>query len=991
MRTRFIYTLALLFCASIIKVNAQANSVLLKDGAGTLISSHNSIGNAYAAIPGTLTQPYIIEIDVTYTGSVETYPITFVAKTGASAVNTITLRPTLGVTSLTIQTTIAVANSGVFVLNDADWVVIDGRPGGTGNTSALVFSNLSVAANGNTVVFINGACNNVMRNCIVLNATTTGTGRGIFLAASANNVSGNSNNLFKYVSLIGGRYMFNSSGTALNANTENVIFGCSFQNSVFASFWGQAGTKKVTFDSCSFSATTPVGSGLYFGILYDSQTDSAIIKNNRFYDFQHTGTGEFKYISVRTVTGVNFTDVQNNFFSLMTGNFAQTNIGLVGFAGTDAHARVIHNSFRVGGVQTAAGTNGAVNSSALVLSSTSALSGYEIRNNLFVNERTGGTNVQHVGFNVTNAAPSFTIQDNTYNSTSGDLARWTTTAYNTIAGWQGVVPGGEPNANNAAFSYVSNNDLHLSTPTNTNLLAPQVSGITTDIDGAARPLSTYRGADEPITGPVIFVNSGAICFGDSFTITPSGATNYTYSGGSAVVSPTVSTNYTVTGDNSAIAISVVTVYTLPIVSASSGSICAGDIYTMSVNGANSYSVNGVAENSFTFSPSSTNTYSITGEDTHGCLSSNTAVASITVNSLPVINVNSGAVCMGNSFTIVPSGALNYSYSGGSSVVNPTVNTNYTVTGEDANLCLNTAVSSVSVLALPTISVNSGSICAGDYFTIIALGNAISYTFSSGGSNVNPPSNENYTVTGKDANGCQNTAISSVTVISLPNVSVNSGAVCVGNSFTIIPTGAINYTYSGGSNVVTPTANENYTITGTGSNGCKNTAISSVTAIALPLVSLASANSSVCLNEPAVTLSGSPVGGTYSGTNVSSSVFTPVSTGTFAPTYSYTNPNTGCSNTASVSIVVSACTGLSENSHLSGLMVYPNPTESRINIELNNGLEKRIMLIDITGKIVYETKTASNFETVDLTNFSSGVYILHIQSDTQNKMVKIIKQ
>jgi len=49
--------------------------------------------------------------------------------------------------------------------------------------------------------------------------------------------------------------------------------------------------------------------------------------------------------------------------------------------------------------------------------------------------------------------------------------------------------------------------------------------------------------------PTIAVSSGTICKGQSFTITPSGASTYTYSSGSAVVSPTLTTTYSVTGTN----------------------------------------------------------------------------------------------------------------------------------------------------------------------------------------------------------------------------------------------------------------------------------------------------------------------------------------------------------------------------------------------------------------------------------------------------------
>ena len=49
--------------------------------------------------------------------------------------------------------------------------------------------------------------------------------------------------------------------------------------------------------------------------------------------------------------------------------------------------------------------------------------------------------------------------------------------------------------------------------------------------------------------PTIAVSSGTICKGQSFTITPSGASTYTYSSGSSVVSPTLTTSYSVTGTN----------------------------------------------------------------------------------------------------------------------------------------------------------------------------------------------------------------------------------------------------------------------------------------------------------------------------------------------------------------------------------------------------------------------------------------------------------
>ncbi len=335
--------------------------------------------------------------------------------------------------------------------------------------------------------------------------------------------------------------------------------------------------------------------------------------------------------------------------------------------------------------------------------------------------------------------------------------------------------------------------------------------------------------------PIINVNSGAICLGKTFTIIPTGATTYTYSNGTNVVAPTSNSNYTITGtdingcSNTTGAICSVTVNGLPNISVNSGAICAGNSFTIIPSGALTYTYSG---GSNIVSPSSTTNYSVNGTDVNGCKSSTSAISSITVNALPNISVNSGTICPGNSFTMTPSGALTYTYSSGSDVVSPTISTNYSITGTDANGCTNliSAISSVTVSAPPNIIVNSGTICPGNSFTITPTG-ALTYTYSSGSDIVSPTTTTDYTVTGTDANGCVNLigAISSVTVNAPPNITVNSGTVCLGNPFTITPSGASTYTYSSGSNIVYPTSATDYTVTGTDANGCVNLigAISSV--------------------------------------------------------------------------------------------------------------------------------------------------------------------
>lgn len=196
---------------------------------------------------------------------------------------------------------------------------------------------------------------------------------------------------------------------------------------------------------------------------------------------------------------------------------------------------------------------------------------------------------------------------------------------------------------------------------------------------------------------------------------------------------------------------------------------------------------------------------------------------------PAITANSGTICAGQSFTINPSGATSFSYTGGSAVVTPTTTTSYTVTGFDTPGCNGTAVSTVSVTALPTLTVNSGQICAGESFTITPTG-AATFTISDGNNSVvSPTTTTNYTVTGTSAEGCENSTVNTVTVNPLPIITVNSGTICAGQGFTISPSGASSYTISGGSSTIFPTTSGTYTVTGTSAEGCSgnSSAVSTV--------------------------------------------------------------------------------------------------------------------------------------------------------------------
>lgn len=487
--------LVLLFMA-IPFAKAQTNSVEVKDGLGAVISSHNSITAALASIPLSISQPYIIELTSSYTAANESYPITLLARSGASATNTITIRPAAGAGAKNLSS----ANQ-IFHFNDADYVYIDGREGGVGTGSSLTIM-CTATGSTSTILFDNGATYNKVSYCTIFHGSSSSAGRGVHFSTSVSNPSGNSYNTIEYCDITGGRYRINSSGTAANPNRKNTIKSVNIMNITFAGIWAQANTAGLVVDSCTFQNTTSTGNSGYF-ILFDSQLDTAIIRNSTFKDLQLSSqSSNAPSIYFRTgVSGNCYSIIYNNFISYEQGNTSATNLSGISFEGTNGYSsQIYNNTIKMGGVMGSVGTSGNVVSTCLKVSTTNA-STLDIKNNLFLNTRSGGNSgVLHTAMNFTNTATPINADFNTYNSTQGTLIRYGTTNYSNLATWQGFVPAGnEQNSNTTVVQTTSGSDLHLagSSIGDLSLIGSPISFITRDIDGQLRnPAMPYRGADE---------------------------------------------------------------------------------------------------------------------------------------------------------------------------------------------------------------------------------------------------------------------------------------------------------------------------------------------------------------------------------------------------------------------------------------------------------------------------------------------------------------
>ncbi len=338
-----------------------------------------------------------------------------------------------------------------------------------------------------------------------------------------------------------------------------------------------------------------------------------------------------------------------------------------------------------------------------------------------------------------------------------------------------------------------------------------------------------------------------------------------------------------------------------------------------------------------------------------CLNSATRTAiTVTVNPTPTISVNSGSICNGSTFTIIPSGASSYSYmnstTGSSCVINPSSSTNFSLTGISTAGCTGTAVSSITVGALPIININSStggpSLCSGSTATLFA-GGASTYAWVSGPNTstyaISPTVFTTYTVVGTSSLGCSASNTIAMGILTTPtvNISTGSSSICSGSSTILNASGANSYLWNTSATTssisVSPTATTIYTVTGT-TLSCSDTKTIAVNVIASPTISIASTASTICAGGSAtLTIIGSA--GSYSWNTGPTTTTLSVSP-TIATTYTAAGFNGSCyglaittiSISSSITVVASAanatiCSGESTTITSSGAATYTWSTGS----------------------------------------------------------------
>lgn len=415
---------------------------------------------------------------------------------------------------------------------------------------------------------------------------------------------------------------------------------------------------------------------------------------------------------------------------------------------------------------------------------------------------------------------------------------------------------------------------------------------------------------KPVPTATVSSNS-PVCNGGLLTLSALGGTAYTWSGPagfvgagqSAAINPVNAGNggsYTVivTAANSCTddAVTSVVINPTPPVTATGATVCSNQLMTLSANSGTGttylwtgpFGFTSTQQNPSVSNPVSsvhTGNYTVKVTSALGC--TNTAVANVTVTTLPqLVAANNGPKCDGANLNLngnsIPGGSYSWTGPAGfiSTLQNPVINQAGLTAGGVYNYyvalgpCIASATTAAIINPLPNPVINSNSpVCETKDLTLsVSAANILSYVwqgpagFSSntgvtGRSACSMQYSGLYFVTVVDVNSCAASTNLSVTIQPNPTISAVSSTVCYLSEAVLKGEGGVNYWwynpngfYANETNALiasaTNTAAVVYTVVGAALNTCTSTATATLNTLPLPkpYLTVTPSDNRICVNQ-----------------------------------------------------------------------------------------------------------------------------------------------
>ena len=141
------------------------------------------------------------------------------------------------------------------------------------------------------------------------------------------------------------------------------------------------------------------------------------------------------------------------------------------------------------------------------------------------------------------------------------------------------------------------------------------------------------------------------------------------------------------------------------------------------------------------------------------------------------------------------------------------------------------------------------------------------------------------------------------------------------------------------------------------------------------------------NADDVTYSWSVADGTGSASIDASGILTAMTNGTVTVTAT-ANDASGETGNAVITISNQSSAGINDNAALSNVSVYPNPAKTQVTVAAEEEV-KSIVFINLMGETV---KTiVSPTKSIDVSDLSKGIYMMHLQFENSSVIQKLIKE
>lgn len=377
---------------------------------------------------------------------------------------------------------------------------------------------------------------------------------------------------------------------------------------------------------------------------------------------------------------------------------------------------------------------------------------------------------------------------------------------------------------------------------------------------------------------------------------------------------------------------------------------------------------------------------------------------IQVDSIPTASISVAGpttFCQGQSVQLNTNygNGFHYFWSNGSTNQNIVVNDNdmYTVTVFDSLGCSATSNAiSTTVLNNPTPIISGiDSICSGATSILDAGSGYVSFLWSTTDTTQTAIATTigNYSVIVTDGNGCSGSSNFTLTVNSLPTITITgSNTICNGELTTLdAGSGFLTYEWSTTETTQSISANSGglFSVTVSDMNGCSNSTATTVT--------VNSIDTTVSQNGPNLTAITAPA--LYQWIYCDSVPLLGETNQTIYVSqegaYSVIISHNGCIDTSSCFLILSLGTNL--NLDQSAIGIYPNPTDNELKIQLNTISKEKylITLSDLLGKEIFKSEATplkgEDLITFFLKDLTSGIYILTIKSTGYRNAYKIVKE